>query len=201
MLVKIGGVTMKWIILALLIALAMIFAAFVSVLSEKVEKEDKENKISNEKYYSKGQVLTDTEVKFYNALLEATAEMNVVIYPVMSLKELVYVVDEKGQKNPYKYFNKINKKHIDFTLCEPKTAKILGCIELDDATHNQEKRYERDQYVDKVLAQAGIKLLRYKTYKNYDIPYLKHRVEELLSNSQTLTSGSNPNTYAKDIRS
>ena len=178
---------MKWIIIFAIIA--FVFAAFMSILSEKVEKEDKENRISNERYYSKVQVLTDTEVKFYNALLEATADMNVVIYPVMSLKELVYVVDEKGQKNPYKYFNKINKKHIDFTLCEPKTAKILGCIELDDATHNQEKRYERDQYVNGVLEQAGIKLLRYKTYKNYDIPYLKQKVEELLSDSKTIGSG------------
>lgn len=178
---------MKWTII--LAVIAVIFAAATSVLSSQKNKEDTSETVNKEKYFSKGQILTDTEVKFYNALLEATADMNVVIYPVMSLKELVYVVDEKGQKNQYKYFNKINKKHIDFTLCEPKTAKILGCIELDDYTHNQEKRQERDEYVNQVLAQANIPLLRYKVYKNYDIPYLKMKIMELLSDSKTIGSG------------
>ena len=113
---------MKWIIIFAIIA--FVFAAFMSVLSEKVEKEDKENRISNERYYSKVQVLTDTEVKFYNALLEATADMNVVIYPVMSLKELVYVVDEKGRKIPIN----ISTKSIKSILIIRRSATLFQVL-------------------------------------------------------------------------
>ncbi len=56
--------------------------------------------------------------------------------------------------------NKIDRKHVDFVLCDPHTMRPLVGIELDDATHGRVSRQARDEFVDEVLAAAGLFLER-----------------------------------------
>ena len=46
-----------------------------------------------------------------------------------------------------KYFNKINRKHIDFVLAKPDNLQIMLLIELDDCSHDI-KQAERDKFID-----------------------------------------------------
>jgi very-short-patch-repair endonuclease len=48
----------------------------------------------------------------------------------------------------------------DFVVCN-KDASIVAVIELDDTSHNTEKRQQADAKKDKALTAAGIKIHRW----------------------------------------
>ena len=86
-------------------------------------------------------------------------------FPVYDDKEerpkiYLYPYEDKGNKDFMKYFNKINKKHVDFVLAKPENLQIELLIELDDNSHDKEKGKERDEFVEKILEKTGYKLLR-----------------------------------------
>jgi very-short-patch-repair endonuclease len=55
-----------------------------------------------------------------------------------------------------------------FVLVDGTTTAILLVIELDDRTHQQARRRERDAFVDRALAAAGIPILHVKAASAYD---------------------------------
>lgn len=59
-----------------------------------------------------------------------------VISPKVGLDDVFYVAQARDQIS---YWNKINRKHVDFLLCDPMTMRPVAGIELDDASHQREK--------------------------------------------------------------
>ena len=57
----------------------------------------------------------------------------------------------------------------------------LAGIELDDRSHEEEERQERDALVDDVFAGAGLPLLHVPAQKTYDPADLKAKVASLLT--------------------
>lgn len=57
--------------------------------------------------------------------------------------------------------NQFNRKRADFVICD-KTFRVLAVVELDDASHKEEK----DQSRDAMLEAAGFKVLRYRGIPN-----------------------------------
>lgn len=56
------------------------------------------------------------------------------------------------------YLYKIQSKHVDFVICDPKL--VARCIiELDDNSHNTPERKQRDEFVDNVLSSVGYQIL------------------------------------------
>jgi hypothetical protein len=138
----------------------------------------KENNNSNkdidysEKYIKKEYLLTQTELKFYKILKNITDDMNLVICPQVPLYEIVKNIE-------YKDFNRISSKSIDFVITE-QNLKIKLCIELDDYTHKQAKRTKRDNFVNKLLSEIKIKILRIPVQNFYDKEKLKNDIIEKL---------------------
>ena len=136
--------------------------------SYKVEKTVK----YDEKYLKKDYLLTQTELKFYKVLKQITDELNLVICPQVTLYQIV-------QNKNFKDFNKIQNKSIDFVIAEP-NLKIKFCIELDDYTHNRNKRIKRDEFINKLFSDLGIKLIRIPVQKFYNLEELKQKIQESL---------------------
>ena len=53
---------------------------------------------------------------------------------------------------------KVQSKHVDFLVCD-QNLHILGVLELDDNSHNETKRKERDEFVNQILQSVGYKVL------------------------------------------
>jgi hypothetical protein len=58
------------------------------------------------------------------------------------------------------YTNKIDRKHVDFVLCNPETLRPLAGIELDDKSHERADRRQRDSFVEGVFEAAGLAFAR-----------------------------------------
>lgn len=110
--------------------------------------------------YKKKLLLTKNEWSFYKALKPAADELGYTVLAKIRVADLVEVTSS-DRSEWQKYFNKINKKHIDFALAKPENLQIVLLVELDDNSHNEAQK-QRDEFIEALYKQTGYKLLRTK---------------------------------------
>lgn len=107
-------------------------------------------------YYKKEYFMTRSEHEFFK-ILQRIVDENYYIFPQVNLDKIIYSKGKQSYKNPY--YNKVARKSVDFVLFDKIDISPVLAIELDDPTHEQEDRKERDEFVDKVFAHCGISIL------------------------------------------
>jgi very-short-patch-repair endonuclease len=107
-------------------------------------------------YYAK-KPLSSPEQVLYWRLNEALPD-NIVLAQV-ALSQLLGV--KKGHKF-HVWHNRINQLTADFVVCG-KDSSVVAVIELDDSTHDSQRRKDTDAKKDKALNAAGIKVVRWTT--------------------------------------
>lgn len=106
--------------------------------------------------YQKAWLFSYNEKDAYIKLKPIAEELGYTVFAKVRLLDLLEPV--KGTKKYKTYFYKIQAKHVDFVLCDAKlVARYI--IELDDNSHNTEKRKERDSFVDEVVQSVGYKII------------------------------------------
>lgn len=160
----------------------------VASSSEKVLTVDSEKTATDESQevllptpnlpYKKKLLLTKNEWFFYKSLKPIADELGYSVLAKIRLADLVEV-NVEDKKDYMKYFNKINKKHIDFVLAKPENLQIQLLIELDDNSHN-DKQKSRDEFIDELYKQTGYKLIRVRGSAD-----LKQKITDELGISQT----------------
>jgi len=135
--------------LAFIILVAIIFVLrFLS--SSKGEKEE----IATFPFYEK-KPLTPVEQSLYYKLEKALPE-----YVILSQVSLSRFIGVKEGANYMEWLNKINRMTVDFLVCK-KDFSIVAAVELDDSSHNSERRQEADDKKNKALQSAGIRIIRW----------------------------------------
>jgi len=66
------------------------------------------------------------------------------------------------------HFNRIDRKHLDFILCDSDLAPVMA-IELDDRSHDDEDRKLRDRFVDQVMASVSLPIVRIRAKRAYNL--------------------------------
>jgi very-short-patch-repair endonuclease len=69
----------------------------------------------------------------------------------------------------YKERSQFNTYYVDFVICDKKGEKPLLIIELDDYSHESEKRKNQDKRKNGVIQSAGIPFIRYNSKPSYNI--------------------------------
>lgn len=82
--------------------------------------------------------------------------------PLSALLEL-----PKSTANGQGWRNRIDRKTVDFVLCEAVTLRPLVAIELDDSSHQRADRRKRDAFVEGALETAGLPLVRWRVAQKY----------------------------------
>ena len=106
--------------------------------------------------YVKTPLLTKREWAEYQILKIAADKNGLLICPKVRLLDLV--VPKQDAKNSRGLMARVMSKHVDFVICD-QNMEVVCIIELDDPTHLQQDRIERDQFVDTVLTGAGYKII------------------------------------------
>lgn len=117
-------------------------------------------------YRKKKYFFTRRELAFYRVLKPIAYQYNLVIFPKARMAD---IVDVTTDYNYIGWFNRINRKHIDFVLCTAKTYSPTLLIELDDRSHDTEKRKARDTFVDAVMENAEIPILHIREYTTQSV--------------------------------
>ncbi|MAT43015.1 MAG: topoisomerase [Anaerolineaceae bacterium] len=154
----------------------------------------KSNKLQPEDIYRlRDDFLSPAEFSFYKVAKSLMKEY-FVICPKVSLSDLFYVTHP--QKNMAAY-NRINRKHVDFVICDPLKMLPLFAIELDDKSHQKENRRERDRFVDTVFAQAELPLIHIPaqhTYNQQDLGIVFKQALSRSRNYQAIQTANKANT-------
>lgn len=116
-------------------------------------------------YEAQEYFLSPAERSFFRVLERLVGE-EILICPKPSVREVLKVSAEVITERQ-KYFNWISQKHLDFVLCERRTMRILCAVELDDRSHEQKERRQRDAFLDKAFDTAGVALFHVPCRKNY----------------------------------
>ncbi len=152
------------ILVILIIIIAVLLERYLKkqktpITTEITEVPIEELKIEKMPYIRKN-LMTKNEWSFYKQLKPIADKLNLSILCKTRIADLIDIEKGLNKSEWQTAFNRINKKHIDFILCKPDNLYPILLIELDDNSHDTEKGKERDEFVEKVLQQAGYKLLR-----------------------------------------
>lgn len=109
--------------------------------------------------------LSNAELSFYQVLRGVVAQ-RALVFTKVNLGDLFFVATGDQRKNRA-LANRIDRKHVDFLLCDPKTVRPIVAIELDDKSHERPDRMERDELVQGVFSAAGLPLIRIAVKASY----------------------------------
>jgi len=80
-------------------------------------------------------------------------------------------------------FNRINAKHFDFILCNKDDLSLVGAIELNDRSHQQTNRRERDSFLEGVCKAASLPFIQLQARSSYSVIELRETVHGALAAS------------------
>jgi hypothetical protein len=127
-------------------------------------------------YFSRGYLLSKGEAAFYHALRQAVPP-GLTIAPKVRVSDVIGC-DAAAWKRGFG--GRISQKHVDFVLVDARTTALVMVVELDDKTHGRRDRRDRDDFVDRALAAAGIPVLRVPAAAGYDADELRAQLDEAL---------------------
>jgi len=126
-------------------------------------------------YEGKAYMMSKAEAQFYRALKVAAGND----FEIMCQVSLYQVIQPRPMP-PQHYqaaINRINRKTLDFVLCDPRTMKTIAAIELDDRTHNRNDRIYRDTFLNKAMEEAGVPLIRFQAKATYAAAQIARELE------------------------
>lgn len=136
-----------------IVILILVFFATARFLNRFGTFKKTETKIDYEKMIQYRNLLSENEQEFFKRL-HAALFPDYFIFPQVAFSALI---THKG-KEGYRFRSSFNTKRADYVVCDHR-LKTVCVIELDDASHDKKKDEERDR----MLACAGITVLRYES--------------------------------------
>jgi hypothetical protein len=133
------------------------------------------NKGGTEDYpYERQQALFTPAERSFLGVLEQAVEGKLRIMGKVRLADIVKIKNGNNKSAWQKAFNKIQSKHVDFVACDMATLGVKFVVELDDKSHNEPKRQDRDEFIDKALAAAKIPVFHFAAKRTYTIQELQN---------------------------
>ena len=105
-------------------------------------------------YYVK-KPLSQPEQVLYHRLVKALPD-----HIVLAQVQVSRVLGVKKGSNFNEWNNRINRLSYDFVVCG-KDSTVLAAIELDDKSHESNRRSATDEKKNKATAAAGLRLIRW----------------------------------------
>jgi hypothetical protein len=124
--------------------------------------------------YEKEQALFTPAERSFLGVLEQAVDGKLRIMGKVRLADVVRVKRGNNKSTWQKAFNRIQSKHVDFVACDTTTLGAKFVVELDDKSHSQSKRQDRDEFIDKVLEAAEIPVFHFAAKRTYSIQELQN---------------------------
>lgn len=140
----------------------LVIVVVIALIADRLipkKKAGLKEKYDLSRYYLKNSIVTPVEKWMYNIIKDELTE-EYFVAPKVGIKDFVGV--KKGN-NYMKYFGHIAQRHIDFLVCKKETLSPAFGIEIDDTSHEQQNRKDRDQENDLIYNAIGIKVLHMPT--------------------------------------
>lgn len=152
---------------------------------EKSQRQRQRKPSSSLPYVSRRHLLTPGERRFHHQGLYPAVSQRYVISLKVRLADVITVDDWESPAG-----RKISQKHIDFVLVTPRTTRIVAVVELNDASHEEADRTQRDEFLTQALQAAGIPLITFPIYRTYDPRRIRQRIFAAIASAPVRPWGS-----------
>lgn len=152
-------------------------------------------KIPQLPYRLRENFLTPAEQTFFSSLRSVVDDRTFVCAKV-GLGD-IFSVKADDQSHYRIYTNKIDRKHVDFLLCDSATMRPIVGVELDDKSHDRPDRRARDEFVDQVFAAAGLPLVHVRVKRAYNTAELAAQLSSYLDVRQVAAPSKVPAPVAE----
>ena len=123
-------------------------------------------------YAPRDRLISKTERQFFEAIMSAVPE-GFRVFPQINLASFIERTDN------FRYRNELFR-NVDFLITDSEFApKIV--VEINDQTHLEHDRRERDEKVSKICEEAGIPVIRLWTSYGVNIDYIQKRISEQIA--------------------
>lgn len=172
---------MVW--LVLLVVVLVVLAVLAAKLKSQGHKD--------EGYpYNKNQVLFSPAERSFLGVLEQAVGEEYRIFGKVRVADVVSVNSMSDRSAWLRAFNRISAKHFDFVLCSKGELAVIAAIELDDKSHRQRKRQERDAFLVGLCQAISLPLVQIPAQRTYSVPELRAQVLSALGVRQEPVPGS-----------
>lgn len=118
--------------------------------------------------YTLQPLFSPAEMDFFKALYVAI-DRRAILLSKVRLGDL-FSVPRDNESYFWSHINRINKKHVDYVLCDRKTFQPILAIELDDySSHSRPDRQKRDALVDNIFASTTLPLLHVPVRREFSV--------------------------------
>lgn len=159
------------------LAVIVVFIAVLLVLSQWAELASGR---SNPYPYAKREALFTPAERRFLSVLEQSVGADYRILGKVRLSDIIALDKRLSGDKSRTAENRINQKHVDFVLCDPRTLAVIIVVELDDRSHERADRKARDKFVDGALAAAGVPIAHIPVQAHYSISDTQRRISEAL---------------------
>ncbi len=146
-------------------------------------------------YRRRDDFLSPAEQSFYQVLKSMMGEY-LTICPKVGLANIFFVSRPNENAGAY---NRIDRKHVDFLMCDPKTMQPQFAIELDDRSHQRPDREERDDFVNGVFEAADLPLIHVPARNAYNTAELGVLFRQTLQKGTSITETHNSSPVVEEI--
>jgi very-short-patch-repair endonuclease len=130
--------------------------------------------------YEKEPLLFTPAERSFLGVLESALGDKVRIFGKVRLADVIKVKSGLSGSARQQAFNRIQGKHLDFVACDLKDLSVRCVVELDDSSHLQARRRDRDEFVDQALSAAGVPVLRLPVKRAYSARDIRTAILERL---------------------
>jgi predicted RNA-binding Zn-ribbon protein involved in translation (DUF1610 family) len=162
----------------------------IEFISDLLFEKDEESSSIEYPYLLVDEFASPAELNFFLNLKSAIGD-SAQIFSKVKLGDLFYAKTGDYSKNR-SYTNRIDRKHVDFLLCDPKTLKPILGIELDDKSHQRADRQERDEFVNHVFLAAKLPLIHIPVQRSYSQSELKSKIAPFIFDTQLINVKPDP---------
>jgi len=129
-------------------------------------------------YKKKDYLLSIAEKEFYRVLSAIAKKNSYLVFAKVRFEDLLWL--PKHTNDRFELRNRVKSRHVDFVLCDKNNIKPLLVIELDDSTHTNKHRQERDNFINDVLHDAGLPIFHQKVQNSYNLQETESEILKLL---------------------
>jgi len=137
------------------------------------EKQSSSNGNEN-RYNLKENPMSPAEENFF-FILKQIVDGKYTIQTQVQLSSIVKPKDSNAHYTNYSDLNKIIKKSVDFVLYDKRYKPVL-VIELDDSSHFKWDRIKRDEFVNAVMKDVGLRIIHIRAPYSYSPKYLSELI-------------------------
>ena len=136
-------------------------------------------------YECQAALFSPAERSFMGVLMQAVGD-DAWVFGKVRIADVIKPAKRLSRSEWQLAFNKISAKHFDFVICDKATLAVIAAVELDDRSHENRQRVERDQLVNNACASAGLVLHRIPASNTYSVT----QIRDLIFATQTAGSPS-----------